>query len=1027
MNRVLSKLGFTTLALVAGSTVIHAQETGTLVVNVKDQAGKPVANATLSATSPTQIGNARIAKTDANGRARFGLLYPGDFTVQVSAPGFNASTLKNLHVGIGAVATAEVKLALVSQAVVEVVSAAGSLDPVSTTTSRRLGLDTVDTLPTGRTYTDYIKLAPGVISSPNAGQDPVLAGSLGRDNTGVGGAKNNTYILDGMDSTDPYTGKSATRFNSEIIQEQEIKTGGITAEVGARGGGLVSNVVTKSGSNSWSGSLNYYFQNDSLYAKTKSHVLNKVQDFTSFDTAFTFGGPIIKDRLWFYSSVQLLHTETKGQYNPTAVATPTPKNTKSDTTASFFKLTWAPTSSDAFEFSYNGDPAKDKSVGSALNIPSFDSDLEIGGFRYALKYDRDFGMGLHLTAKGYKTENKTERSPKSAARRVDLIFPDDGNGDTTPKNWGVDDADSVPNREKQFGGIGWYTNTTRTREGFDLDGSWLLSNFGGEHVFKGGISVYTEGRKQKLNNGFGADYENLAYDPGATAGTPTLEDVENFFSGASWADGYAPDSVLGPGYDAGTLDADLMAYLGTLPGADGAAKVRNIPMNTVDPLMAGTYLQYRIQGLRTGTATVKRKAREFFIQDTWAINNQWVAYLGVRFGKDAYYADNGAKLHTTEMNVAPRLGLTWNPTGTTKLYLTHGRYYEPIKLDMVNFAGSFANARMEQLYVGGTVNRWVDVRQRGGIETVDAMMAPSLQSPYTDETRFGGEKDLGNGWVAEAVYTHRKDKRMVEDFDMLYTNPATVPNSTGSTPTRIAAVMGGTAAYWQTYLQSLAIPLSHFGFSTAPTNVNYVLANLPGGEREFHVIDLVIRRNYTNGWQGMFSTTFTNAKGNTLSSGDADFQGDSVRVDPRTPWMNGTLIGSIDHQFKGYLSYTFQDGWAKGLNIGGTGTYLSGQHYTRGLGAYGRILQGPFIADFEARPGERVGPAYAQLDLRVKYSWMFAQKYTAEVFVDLFNATNRQGATAIEESSNGVSGERFGEAIGWQAPRRFYLGARIRF
>ena len=1018
MNRTISRLGLTGLALVAGATVIYAQETGTLVITIKDQAGKPVEGATLSASSPTQIGGARVMKTDAQGRARFGLLYPGEFSVSISANGFNSATMRNLRVGISGTSTAEVKLAPISQTVVEVVSSITAVDPVAATTATRLDLDIVDSLPTARTYTDYIKLVPGVIASPDSGKDPVIAGSVSRDNTGVGGAKNNTYILDGMDSTDPYTGKASTRFNSEIIQEQEIKTGGITAEVGSRGGGLVSNVVTKSGSNNWAGSLNYYFQNASLRSAPKSHVKTKVKDFTTYDTAFTFGGPIIKDRLWFFSSIQLINTESKGDYNPTAVATPIAKNSKTDTIASFFKLTWAPTASDRVELTYNADPTKEKSAGSALNIPSFNFDRETGGSRYAIKYDRDFGTAFHLTAKAYKTENKTELTPASSARRVDLIFPDIG------APYGVDNADAVPNYRKQFGGIGWYTNTTRTKDGFDVDGSWLLSNLAGEHVFKAGVSLFTEGRKQKLNNGYGGDYENLAY----RLGSPTLGAVENDFSGASWADGYAPDSVLGPGYDAGTLPADLMAYLNTLAGIDGAAKVRNIPMITPDPLgPAGSYLQYRIQGLRTGTAKVQRKAQEFFLQDVWSINSNWSTTLGVRFNKDNYYADDGAKLHTTELNVAPRIAITYTPSGTTKLFATYGRYFEPIKLDMVNFAGSFANARSEQLWVGGTVNRWVNVRQRGGRETVDAMMAPTLQSPYTDEARLGVEKDLGKGWVFEGVYTHRKDLRIVEDFDMYYINAATVPNAGGSTPGRIVGVLGNTPAYWENYLRSLAIPLSYFGFTTVPQNVNYVLANLPGGQREFHVIDLTLRRNFTNGWQGMFSTTFTNATGNSLSSGDADFQGDTARVDPRAPWMNGTLIGSIDHQFKGYLSYTVQDGFLKGLNVGATGVYLSGQHYSRGLGAYGRILQGPFISGFDASPGERVGPAYANLDARIKYGFTFATKFKGEVFVDIFNVTNRQAATAIEESSNGVSGGRFGAPIGWQQPRRFYLGARVSF
>ena len=89
--------------------------------------------------------------------------------------------------------------------------------------------------------------------------------------------------------TDPVTGTFGANLNTEIIQEQHVITGAIPAEfVGAPG--LISNVVTKSGSNSFHGSANYFFQNSGLMAENEN---GGAEEFSTKDSAFTFGGPIM--------------------------------------------------------------------------------------------------------------------------------------------------------------------------------------------------------------------------------------------------------------------------------------------------------------------------------------------------------------------------------------------------------------------------------------------------------------------------------------------------------------------------------------------------------------------------------------------------------------------------------------------------------------------------------------------------------------------------------------------------------------
>ena len=102
----------------------------------------------------------------------------------------------------------------------------------------------------------------------------------------------NFYYFEGINVTDPVTGTFGANLNTEIIQEQKVITGGIPAEyVGASG--LISTVITKSGTNSYSGSANYFFQNHNLVAANKH---NADKQFSSYDTAFTLGGPIMKNK-----------------------------------------------------------------------------------------------------------------------------------------------------------------------------------------------------------------------------------------------------------------------------------------------------------------------------------------------------------------------------------------------------------------------------------------------------------------------------------------------------------------------------------------------------------------------------------------------------------------------------------------------------------------------------------------------------------------------------------------------------------
>ena len=226
--------------------------------------------------------------------------------VTVELEGFASAKADNVLVRSGQ--NAPVRVALSIAAVTESISVTGEapiVDVTSAQTGQDVTLELTESLPTGRSYQSYLQLVPGVLPS-STGNPAARAGVNFSDVNGVvGQSSDNVYYVEGINVTDRYTGTFGANLNTEIIQEQSVLTGGLSAEYqGAPG--LVSNVATKSGGNQFSGSLNYFFQDDSLVADNEN---TANAGFSTYDTAFTLGGPIVQDKAWFFASYRLLNRE----------------------------------------------------------------------------------------------------------------------------------------------------------------------------------------------------------------------------------------------------------------------------------------------------------------------------------------------------------------------------------------------------------------------------------------------------------------------------------------------------------------------------------------------------------------------------------------------------------------------------------------------------------------------------------------------------------------------------------------------
>ena len=378
-----NRLGRTAALLIAAGFIAHAAGDGNISISVLDVTGKPVTGATVGVSSPTQIGGSRSGVTNSTGKVRFLRLIPGQFKVTLSAEGYQAQTINAVEVLVDQTAVVLAKLIPIGGATVEVISSISAVDTTTVTAGVQFTQEELTFLPVVRNQLGTINLAPGVVS---IGGNPSLAAGLNRDNFGNQGARNNTYMIDGIDVTSPETGLYRTTIAPELVSTQDVKTGAITAEYSARAG-LFSQVTTISGSNEFHGGLIEYHRSSdwwSAVGRFRPYVVpSQINDTTVF-----LSGPIIKDKLWFVVSGQKVKEDGTMFVPPDATLTPgeTRATTLNDEQRYFFKLTWAIAQGHSLFASFSRNPSSFDNLNDPKVVTSQAAKTTRGGNNYNLAY-----------------------------------------------------------------------------------------------------------------------------------------------------------------------------------------------------------------------------------------------------------------------------------------------------------------------------------------------------------------------------------------------------------------------------------------------------------------------------------------------------------------------------------------------------------------------------------------------------------------------------------------------------------------
>jgi Carboxypeptidase regulatory-like domain/TonB dependent receptor len=295
-------LGLTTFGFAQGAA------TGDLHVTVKDSKGSLVTNATVTARDQAK-GLERAGTGNGEGEYRVLSLPPGTYQVTVEASGFAKATVENVGITVGQVADLPIALSVAgTQVVVTVSSAAELIETSRTSTTDTIEQRRIDNLPiNGRNYINFTLTDSQVVrdNAPNTGAAPTSGLNISGQR-----ARSNLVNVDGADATDNSVNGVRSTVSQEAVQEFQIIANSYGAEYGRAAGGVV-NIITRSGSNDFHGDVFGYLRNRNFQAANPfSTVPNPA--YTRVQAGTAFGGPIKKDKTYFYFAYEVTRRHETG-------------------------------------------------------------------------------------------------------------------------------------------------------------------------------------------------------------------------------------------------------------------------------------------------------------------------------------------------------------------------------------------------------------------------------------------------------------------------------------------------------------------------------------------------------------------------------------------------------------------------------------------------------------------------------------------------------------------------------------------
>lgn len=950
----------------AGTGLAAQGVTAQLSGQVSSAAGGALAGAVVTIRNQ-ETGYTRTLQTDASGRFVAASLPVGPYVVTVAKEGFQTATTPRQNLNLGDAAPISLKLAPVNAATVEIVASVAQVDTERASAAAFVSPESLQTLPTnGRRWENFALLTPQVTVSSRG--DLAIGGQRGVNTTiNVDGGNYNSSFFGGTLGSE--AGGTPFTLSSEAIREFQVVTDGASAEFGRMGGGYL-NAITKSGTNEFSGSVFVFERPRSLMAKRHQDG-REASEFTNRQYGFTVGGPILKDKLFYFVAVDL---QRDTRPNPVVFAASAsgpsvlnPANpadaamlahggdytTKNDQTAVFGRLDWQASVDHAIQFRVNRSSFKGDN-GAGFNV-AYDATSREEGTTLSLVGQWTWIIGGSMLNE-FKLNHVREDLPRT--RRSDIPQVDVRN-------------------------VGRYGEALFTRE-FEMKQLQIADTF---------TFMTTD---WQIRAGFDATFHDIfeTFTP-RSGGVYSFTSLANFQAG-NWAD-YQQFFSLQPGVsvkDAGTMDEKEKEY-----AAFVQADWRPTP-------------QWKL-GL--GVRWDRQEHPDFGIADFT--------------GNPAGYARPGALTAKipTDTSISPRLSFTWTPAADGGRSVVRGSagLYVSRTPSVFNYQVLTSNGQRAALIrftsVPGAVAALYPSFVRGAsfnytnpyqlpedavsanpaaftvtppdIQTFD----PEFKNPRTKRYNLGYERAMGRGLTlgVSATVSATENLERITDLNLVYT----APNAQGR-------------------------PV----FNAVRPNANYRSMQVYKSDARSRYQALTFSGKYApEGSWIEASLYYTYAKERDNDSNERSFSGyttqDPFNLEGDYGWSNNDRRNVVT----GYVN--IHERWFSGVRFGFNLRYLSGLPYnptfSNDLNADG--ARNERILGTERNSFREVGRYI--VDLKVSRDWRFAKKMKFEVSGEVFNLFNKTTRYTRTTGFGGTDAAPTATTALWNisTERQVQLGARFSF
>lgn len=768
-----------TLSLIFCLTAVaFGQETtGSIEVTVTDAQGSVVPNAAITISSSrtarsNTTGFRRTATTDEEGFQRILQIPPGTYSVTVGATGgFVEKTIDNIDVVLGKVTPVSIEVGTTVTAQVDITAEGES--PIDTTDSKiqtNISQKDAELLPKGTNFSSLLKISPATRPEP-------LTGGFQVD--GASGSEN-TFIIDGQEVTNAVSGTLDTNTNLpfQLVQEIQVKSSGFEAEYGGATGGVI-NVVTRGGSNDFRGEFGTQIRPGKLQPVSRPILnlgdeLEYIQPLRESSLGFfptaTLGGPIVKDRVWFFGSYtpQILTRERTIPYR-TGLA-PQTYRTRQENQYMFGRIDAQPIDKIRLTgtFTYNPTVVEGELPGvTTLDNTSLPS---AGGSLSGVEFQNQLGGRQNAkNATGTFVYTPTNNLVFEVRGGHNFLNQKLGTyGRPNPVGvfsvlcsaQGLTPPASAGCLRGQSNGVGAFSLTAfdATKRNTVDAAVTYITNFAGRHEFKGGYQ-YNGLANQRLSQT--TDQVVLRY--GRTIGQTSGRDITP--TGPICVAGQTTGCVLGSGF------------------------IRRL----------------------ASVGDVSSKNEGFFFQDKFQPFNRLTLNLGIRAERENVpsFTEAGSDIQFDfQDKIAPRIGVAYDLTGDgkTKISGFYGWFYDRFKYELPrgSFGGEFFNDDFFEIlptdptafnitptlifgapvgpippvagvcpstgFIYGrsrcTLNRRAPTNAGLGI-TVAGAVDPDIKAYRQQELTFTFERELTSKFVLQARYTRKKLDRTIEDSGFL--------------------------------------------------------------------------------------------------------------------------------------------------------------------------------------------------------------------------------------------------------------------